>query len=130
MTFRTLFITGSIFMALAVALGAFGAHIVQNQLTPEMYDVYQTAVEYHFYHSLGILTLGAVMLHTAPSKWLRWSGISLFTGILVFSGSLYIYTLTGARWLGMITPLGGVAFIVGWVFLAVGIWKTVETPPR
>ncbi len=128
MTPRTLIFTGSVFMALAVALGAFGAHIVQNQLTPEMYNVFQTAVEYHFYHSLGILILGVVILNTGTTKWFRWSGISFFTGILIFSGSLYIYTLTGARWLGMITPVGGLAFILGWGLLAAGIWKTLETP--
>lgn len=114
-------VTGSVFMALAVAFGAFGAHIVQDMLTPERFDVYQTGVEYHFYHALGILLLGVVSFNITDNRWLSWSAYSFITGIFIFSGSLYVLTLTDTGWLGAITPIGGVAFILGWIFLAVGV---------
>lgn len=125
MTAKSLLITGSIFMALAVGFGAFGAHIVQNMLTPERFDVYQTAVQYHFYHAIGLLILGVISMRMDESKWLKWSGYCMLTGILIFSGSLYILTLTDTGWLGMVTPLGGFAFILGWVFFGIGIGKGV-----
>ena len=123
MTSKSLLISGSIFLALAVAFGAFGAHIVQDMLTPERFQVYQTGVEYHFYHALGLLFLGAVSYHIQDLKWIVRSGIAFITGIIIFSGSLYILTLTDTGWLGAVTPLGGVAFILGWIFLAIGTAK-------
>lgn len=111
-------------MALAVAFGAFGAHIVQDMLSPNRFGVYQTAVEYHFYHALGLLILGAVTSQTEMTLWLKWSGICFLAGIFIFSGSLYILTLTNTDWLGAITPVGGIAFITGWVFFAIGSYKT------
>jgi len=118
---RSILITGSAFMALAVAFGAFGAHIVQDMLTPERFDVYQTGVEYHFYHALGLLIAGAVSMHFNINKWIARSAGLFIAGILIFSGSLYILTLTDTGWLGAITPIGGVAFILGWIFFAVGV---------
>jgi uncharacterized membrane protein YgdD (TMEM256/DUF423 family) len=118
---RSILITGSVFMALAVALGAFGAHIVQDMLTPERFDVYQTGVEYHFYHALGLLIAGAVSMYLKENKWIARSAALFIAGILIFSGSLYILTLTDTGWLGAITPIGGVAFILGWIFFAVGV---------
>jgi len=123
LTARTLLITGSVFMALAVAFGAFGAHIVQDRLTAERFDVYQTAVQYHFYHALGLLIVGTVSLWMKESVWLARSGYFLTAGILIFSGSLYLLTLTDTGWLGMITPIGGFAFILGWLFFAWAIIK-------
>lgn len=107
-------------MALAAAFGAFGAHAVEGFLTPDRFDVYQTAVQYHFYHALGLLIVGAAGFHI-NNKWMKWSGYSLIAGILIFSGSLYLLTLLDIGWLGAITPIGGVAFILGWVFLFVGM---------
>lgn len=109
-------------MALAVAFGAFGAHVVEGFLTPDRFDVYKTAVQYHFYHALGLLIVGAVGFHIS-NKWMTWSGYSLIAGIFIFSGSLYLLTLLDIRWLGAITPIGGVAFILGWIFLFVGVMK-------
>lgn len=109
-------------MALAVAFGAFGAHVVEGFLTPDRFDVYRTAVEYHFYHAIGLLIVGAVSFHI-NNKWMKWSGYSLTAGILLFSGSLYLLTLLDTGWLGAITPIGGVAFILGWVFLFIGLIK-------
>lgn len=113
-------------MALAVAFGAFGAHIVQDILTAERFDVYQTGVEYHFYHSLGLLFLGLISMNMPENRWLAWSGYSMIAGIIIFSGSLYVLTLTDTGWLGAITPVGGAAFIIGWLFLAFGVLRTPE----
>lgn len=126
MNSKSLLITGSLFMALAVAFGAFGAHIVKDLLTPERFQVYQTGVEYHFYHALGLLLLGAISFHIPDLKWISRSGICFIAGIIIFSGSLYILTLTDTGWLGAITPLGGVAFILGWIFLAIGTAKGIK----
>lgn len=119
---KTFLKIGAIFMALAVAFGAFGAHIVEEMLTPDRFDVYQTAVQYHFYHALGLMIVGAASFHIS-NKWMRWSGYSLLAGILIFSGSLYLLTLLDTGWLGAITPIGGVAFILGWLFLLIGLMK-------
>lgn len=121
---KTIITTGAIFMALAVALGAFGAHIVQDMLTPDRFDVYQTAVEYHFYHALGLLFLGVITFQIPDNKWLSLSGYCLISGIIIFSGSLYALTLTDTGWLGAVTPVGGFAFIFGWVFLVIGVIKS------
>lgn len=123
MNSKSLLISGSLLMALAVAFGAFGAHIVQDMLTPDRFQVYQTGVEYHFYHAIGLLILGALSRGHVQAKWIGRSGICLTAGILIFSGSLYILTLTDTGPLGMITPIGGVAFILGWIFLVVGVVK-------
>ncbi len=108
-------------MALAVGFGAFGAHIVQDILTPERYAVYKTAVEYHFYHAIGLLIVGVTAFHIPESHLLNWSGWLLLAGILIFSGSLYLLTLTDTSWLGAITPLGGFAFIAGWIVFALAL---------
>ena len=123
MNARSIIAAGAVFMALAVVFGAFGAHIVQDMLTPDRFEVYKTGVEYHFYHSLGLLLIGVIMMKMPGNRWLVWSGYSLMAGILIFSGSLYVLTLTDTGWLGAVTPLGGVAFILGWIFLAVGVLK-------
>ncbi|MCC5913698.1 MAG: DUF423 domain-containing protein [Balneolaceae bacterium] len=126
MTSKSLLITGSIFMALAVGFGAFGAHIVQDMLSPDRFEVYQTGVEYHFYHAIGLLILGLLARGgDRPTTWIGRSGICFVIGILIFSGSLYFLTLTDTSWLGMVTPLGGIAFILGWIFLAIGVMKGV-----
>jgi uncharacterized membrane protein YgdD (TMEM256/DUF423 family) len=113
---------GAIFMALAVLLGAFGAHALKNILSPEMLAVYKTGVEYQFYHALGLLVIGSIGFHL-DSIWLRRSGLLLTLGILLFSGSLYILALTGIKVIGAITPIGGVSFVLGWVCLAIAVWE-------
>lgn len=119
---KTFLKIGAIFMALAVAFGAFGAHVVEGFLTPDRFDVYLTAVQYHFYHALGLLIVGTVSFHIT-NRWIRWSGYSLIAGILIFSGSLYLLTLLDIGWLGAITPIGGIAFILGWIFLFLGVFE-------
>jgi len=121
---RYLLISGSLFAVLAVILGAFGAHGLKKVLTEEMLVVYHTAVDYHFIHALGILLVGLLHHHYPESRLMLWAGITLGIGILLFSGSLYVMSITEIKKLGMITPLGGLAFIIGWLLFAVGVYKT------
>ena len=109
-------------MFVGVGLGAFGAHALRSRLTPEMMQVFETGVRYHFYHSLGLFVVGW-LAETHPSPWITGAGLAFALGVLVFSGSLYILSLTGVKWLGAITPLGGLAFLVGWLLLAVGSFR-------
>lgn len=114
---------GSLAAALAVMLGAFGAHALRRSVSPEMLTVWHTGVEYQFYHALGLLLIGSLALQIASAPWLRAAGWLLLIGIVLFSGSLYLLVLSGQRWLGAITPVGGTAFIAGWVTLAIGLWR-------
>ena len=114
----------AIFLALAVALGAFGAHGLRARLSTEMLDIYRTAVLYHFLHALGMLIVAILprtgtFSETAANQvcWL------LLVGILIFSGSLYLLAVTGTRTLGAITPIGGIAFIAAWVLLALRLFR-------
>ncbi len=104
---------------LAVALGAFGAHALQARLGAEPMATFQIAVQYHFYHALALF--GAVLLSQQfPDAALpRVGGYLFLAGIALFSGSLYLLALTGARWLGAVTPIGGLAFLAGWLCLGV-----------
>lgn len=114
---------GSINAALVVMLGAFGAHALKARLSEQMMAVYQTGIQYHFYHALGLLLLGLIAFHLPASSWLKWSGCLMFAGIILFSGSLYALALSNIRWLGAITPIGGTAFILAWLCLTVAIVK-------
>lgn len=116
-------VTGAVCMALAVVLGAFGAHALKNRLPADLLTVYHTGVEYHFYHALGLLLVGVIAGFYPQAGGVQWAGALLLAGIVVFSGSLYALSLSGVRVLGAITPLGGVAFIAGWVTLAVSVWR-------
>ena len=103
---------------LAVALGAFAAHVLRQKLEPRLFEIWEVGVRYHMYHALALV---AVAL--AYAQWqkplLVTAGWLFVAGIVIFSGSLYVLSLTGLRWLGAITPMGGVALIAGWVLLAV-----------
>ena len=120
---RLFFILGSINAATAVTMGAFGAHFLKTKISEDMLSVFQTAVQYHFYHSLGLLIVGLLTLYFKPEKYLKIAGWMMFIGIILFSGSLYILSATGARWPGIITPFGGIAFIISWVYIAIFVWK-------
>ena len=102
---------------LAVALGAFGAHALQARLSTELMATFQTAVQYHFYHTLALLGAAVISAQFPAAALPRVSGYLFFAGIVLFSGSLYVLALTGARWLGAVTPLGGLAFLAGWLCL-------------
>lgn len=111
------------FALLAVAAGAFGAHALRARLDPAMLAVFETAARYQMYHALGLL-LVAWALARWPSPFVTAAGWCFVAGIVLFSGSLYALTLSGVRGLGMITPLGGLAFLAGWALLAVAPWRT------
>ncbi|MHB1142410.1 MAG: DUF423 domain-containing protein [Sulfuricaulis sp.] len=105
-------------------LGAFGAHGLKAKISADMLAVYQTGVHYHLFHALGLLAVGIVATQIADSVWLRWSGWLMLLGIILFSGSLYVLSVSGLRWLGMVTPFGGVAFIAAWIVFVIAIAKS------
>ena len=121
---KTLLLFGSVSMGLVVALGAFGAHALKPTLTPEHWVIYQTAVQYQAWHALGLLVLGLLARQWPDSRALRWAGGLMAVGLLLFCGSLYALSLTGLRSLGAITPLGGVAWLMAWLVLAVAVMRT------
>lgn len=108
---------GSILGALGVLLGAFGAHALRARLSPEMMGVWKTAVEYHFYHALALLLVG-MLARELRTPALDAATLCFALGVLLFSGSLYVLALSNLRWLGAITPVGGLLFLVGWGLLA------------
>lgn len=113
------FVTGALAAGIGVVLGAFGAHGLKTRVTPDLLTIFETGVRYHMYHALALLAVSwASTRWTSP--WITTSGWLFLVGILVFSGSLYLLTLTGARWWGAMTPLGGLALIGGWMCLALG----------
>ena len=103
---------------LGVAAGAFGAHGLRDRLATDLLEVFEIAVRYQMYHSLALLAVALAMGRIGPSTSLIWAGWFFLAGILIFSGSLYLLSLTGIRWLGAITPIGGVALLAGWFCLA------------
>jgi len=115
---KTLIFVGALMGGLGVAIGAFGAHGLRGRLTPEMLAVFETGVRYHMYHALAILITGALMSRL-EGRAVVVAGWSFTAGILIFSGSLYALALTGVTTLGAITPIGGVAFLAGWIALAI-----------
>ena len=114
---RTFLLIGALAGAVGVALGAFGAHGLRGRLTPEMLGVFETGVRYQMYHSLAILVV-AVAIPRTDGRLISVAGWCFTAGIAVFSGSLYILATTGITILGAITPIGGLAFLVGWACLA------------
>ena len=115
---KTFLLIGSLFAFLGVAFGAFGAHGLRGRLSPEMLAVFETAVRYQMYHALALLVTAAVIGRVGDARLLAVAGWSFITGVVLFSGSLYGLALSGTSGLGAITPLGGVAFLVGWGCLA------------
>ena len=118
----TWFRWGSAFMFLTVALGAFGAHALKDKLTPPLLLVFETGVRYQAYHALALLALGWFST-VAPGALTQAAGWCFVAGIVVFSGSLYVLSVTGVRWWGAITPLGGLAFLAGWALLTAAAWR-------
>lgn len=115
-------LSGSLNAALAVMLGAFGAHGLKSHLDEHAMSIFQTAVDYHFIHALGLLINGNIALRI-NARGITISAILLLVGILIFCGSLYLLSMTSLRWLGAITPIGGIAFISGWITLAITLWR-------
>lgn len=113
---------------LAVICGAFGAHALKEKLTPVMLGAWQTAVSYQFYHVFALLIIG-VLLHMGwQSRWLMFAAMAFMVGIVLFCGSLYWLSLGGPRWLGPVTPMGGLAFIFGWLMLMFALLQLSPAP--
>lgn len=100
-------------------MGAFGAHGLKGVLSPDMLAVYQTGVSYQMWHALGLCSIALLNGHTPESRLIKWAGSLMIIGILLFSGSLYLLALLDLKWLGMITPVGGLCFLAAWLLLAV-----------
>ncbi|HMU55106.1 MAG TPA: DUF423 domain-containing protein [Nitrospira sp.] len=118
---------GSLAAGLAVAAGAFGSHLLKGMLDGPMLAAFETAVRYHMYHALALCVVGWGN-RPAHAKYCSAAGWCFVSGILLFSGSLYGMALTGARWLGALTPVGGTAFLVGWSLLARHAWHEIMRP--
>lgn len=116
------FVAGALAGALGVVLGAFGAHGLKSRVSADLLAIFETGVRYQMYHALALLAVGLVAAR-GTSPWITAAGWLFLLGIAVFCGSLYALTFTGARWLGAITPLGGLLFILGWLALAVAAWQ-------
>ena len=119
---RVFFAIGAISAFIAVAAGAFGAHGLKGKLSEEMFTVFEVGVRYHMYHALALFA-AAWAYNRWPGSLTVWSGWLFVAGTIVFSGSLYILSISGIRWLGAITPLGGLAFLAGWFCLA---WQALQ----
>lgn len=108
---------------MANILGAFGTHALKAMLDSSHLAIFQTGVQYQFYHGIALFILALLMFHIR-NCWLVMSGIGFIAGCILFSGSLYFLSITGISWLGIITPLGGLAFITGWILLLIGVLKS------
>jgi uncharacterized membrane protein YgdD (TMEM256/DUF423 family) len=120
---RLFVVFGSISGGLAVALGAFGAHVLRDRLAVDMLANFETGVRYQMYHALALLTVAWAASRWTDSVLPSAAGWLFVAGTLLFSGSLYVMALTELRWLGAITPLGGVAFVTGWLCLLLAAWR-------
>lgn len=120
---RTLWIAGAAMAGLSVAIGAFGAHALRARLEPARLATFETAVQYHMLHAVALLAVAALMGRVQSQQLLLLSGGLFTAGIFLFSGSLYALAITGITWLGAITPLGGIAFIGGWLCMGIAAWK-------
>ena len=115
--------TAGILLALAMALGAFGAHGLKGQLTPDQLHVYETAVMYHFFNALGLLGIG-LTLRFVNRPAVRWAAVLILVGIVLFSCSLYALTFGAPRLVGVVTPFGGLTLMAGWICFAAGVWRS------
>lgn len=118
---KIIIVVAAILLALAVAAGAFGAHALKNILTAERLETWQTAVQYHAWHALGLMLIAVIGIQFDMA--ITWPASLILTGIVIFSGSLYTLCLSGMGWLGAITPIGGLAFIIGWILFGIQALK-------
>jgi uncharacterized membrane protein YgdD (TMEM256/DUF423 family) len=119
---RVFFALGSLFAFTGVALGAFGAHALKARIAPDLLAIFETGVRYQMYHALALLAVAWAVTRW-PGNVVNASGWLFVFGIVIFSGSLYALSLSGARWLGAVTPLGGLALLAGWLCLAWSAWR-------
>ncbi|MFD2446832.1 DUF423 domain-containing protein [Bacillus sp. CGMCC 1.16607] len=120
---KVFIILGALNAFLAVALGAFGAHGLEGKLEPKYLETWKTGVTYQMFHATGLLIIGVLLGKIPANQLLSWSGWLMFIGIILFSGSLYVLSVTKISILGAITPFGGIAFLVAWVLLIVAAVK-------
>ena len=120
---REWIIIGSVFAALSVLIGAFGAHGLKSKISSEDLIVFEIGVRYQMYHSIGLIFLGIIGFNF-PNEIIKISGYLFCSGILLFSGSLYILAITNLRWLGAVTPIGGFCFLLGWLILAFNVYRS------
>ena len=116
-------VLGALLGFLAVAGGALGPHSLKAVLKPEALAAFETGVRYQMYHALALLLAAQQPAGALEQPWSRWAGWAFIIGILLFSGSLYLVSLAGVRWMGAVTPLGGLAFLIGWSCLTMGYVK-------
>lgn len=119
---RSFFVLGALFALMSVAAGAFGAHVLKGRLSPDMLAVFETGARYQMYHGLALLVVAWAAAHWT-SHLIKLAGWLLVAGTVIFSGSLYALALSGLRWLGAVTPVGGLCFLAGWALLAWTGWK-------
>ncbi len=117
---------GALSALIGVGMGAFGAHGLKTVISPEMLAVYQTGVSYQMYHALGLIGVALINQQAPDSKLLHWAGRLMFAGILLFSGSLYLLVFLNLKWLGMITPIGGVCFLTAWLLITIFAAKNIR----
>ncbi len=115
-------IAGSLLALFAVVLGAFAAHGLQQVVSEKLIAIFRTGVDYQFYHSFALLITGILIHLFSTSRLLKAAGIAFLIGIIIFSGSLYLYVFTGNKVFGMITPIGGLSFIIGWLLLTLSFF--------
>lgn len=120
-------IAGAVNALLSVAFGAFGAHLLEGRVADKYLDTWQTAVQYQMFHSIGLMVVAILMSSSliGPLSSLNWAGYLMLAGIVIFSGSLYVLSLSGIGILGAITPIGGVAFIAAWLLVIVAAAKAL-----
>ena len=118
-------IAGAVNALLSVAFGAFGAHLLEGRVADKYLDTWQTAVQYQMFHAVGLMVVAILMSSSllGPLSSLTWAGYLMLAGIIIFSGSLYVLSLSGISILGAVTPIGGVAFIVAWIMIIVAAVK-------
>lgn len=119
---KTWIVAGASLAGLAVILGAFGAHGLKSKISPDDLVIFETGVRYHMYHALGLILIGILGFYYSAEV-IQLPAVLLTLGIVLFSGSLYVLVFTGLRWMGAITPLGGVALIAGWLVLVIRVIK-------
>ncbi len=115
-------VSGFLFMALTVVIGAFGAHNLKDKLSTDNMKIFEKGVQYQAYHSMGLVIIGLLGFNF-PHHLLWLPALLFIFGIILFSGSLYILVLSNIKWLGMVTPLGGISFVLGWIFLGWAVFR-------
>lgn len=114
---------GAVNAFLCVVLGALGSHGLKSILAPDILTNFQVGVQYHFYHAIGLILVGLALERLPQARTLKFSGILMMIGIVLFSGTLYVISLTGWRGLGMVAPLGGASYMGGWLLFAWAVWR-------